>query len=61
MIAQDAKTVDALARTERLNYFRQWRASNKDRVKKHNENYWKRKAERKLLEQSNPSDQEVNP
>ena len=28
----------------RKKYFRDWRAKNKDKVKKHNQNYWERKA-----------------
>lgn len=46
----DSKAVNELARAERLAYFRQWRAANKDKVKKHNADYWKRKAERKIKE-----------
>jgi len=44
----DVKDIDELAKKERLEYFRKWRAANKDKVRKHNENYWKRKAEQKL-------------
>lgn len=42
--------IEQLAKAERLEYLRQWRAKNRDRVKLHNANYWKRRAERKLLE-----------
>jgi len=46
--SSDAKVIDELARKERLEYFRKWRAANKDKVRKHNEDYWRRKAEQKL-------------
>ena len=32
-------------------YHRMWRKNNKDKVKKNNENYWKRKAEKIGLKQ----------
>ena len=43
--------IEELARQERLEYFRQWRANNKDKVKQHNQNYWIKKAQQKLDEQ----------
>ena len=43
--------IDKAARAERLEYFRQWRAANKDKVKQHNENYWKKRAEKRLKEE----------
>jgi len=46
----DENAIDELAKNERLEYFRKWRAANKDKVRKHNENYWRRKAEQKLKE-----------
>ena len=42
------KPIEELIKEERLSYFRKWRAANKDKVKQHNENYWKRKAEKRL-------------
>ena len=39
------------ARIERNEYYRKYRAANKDKIKRINENYWKRKAEKKLNEQ----------
>lgn len=45
------ENIDELARTERLAYFKAWRAANKDKVKRHNDNYWRKKAESKLNEQ----------
>ena len=45
-----AKTLEKMARQKRLEYFRQWRAANKDKARKHNENYWKKQAEMKMRE-----------
>ena len=42
------KSIDELAREERLAYFKEWRAKNKDKVKQHNQNFWRRKAEQRL-------------
>lgn len=44
-------TVEQLAAEEKREYFRQWRAANKEKVKKHNATYWQRRAEKKLKEQ----------
>lgn len=41
---------DELVRKEKLEYFRQWRAKNKDKVRQHNQNYWQRRAEKRLKE-----------
>ena len=38
------KSVEEIAREERLAYFREWRANNKDKVKKHNATYWEKRA-----------------
>ena len=48
----DNKTllIDELARVERLAYFKAWRAANKEKVKSHNQNYWRKRVEKKLLE-----------
>lgn len=54
------RDLDELARRERLEYFRAWRAKNKDRVKKSNAEYWKRRAEKRLAEEQHggkPNDQ----
>ena len=42
--------VEELARKERQEYFRKWRRENPQKVKKHNQDYWMRKAERKLAD-----------
>lgn len=44
------KVLDTLAAEVRRQYFKEWRAKNPDKVKMHNENYWRRKAEQKLKE-----------
>lgn len=41
---QNEKTLEELAQEERLSYFREWRAKNKDRVKENNRRYWEKKA-----------------
>ena len=46
----NSEDIQALARTERLAYLRQWRAKNKDKVKESNARYWKKRAEKKLTE-----------
>jgi hypothetical protein len=40
--------LDEMARDIRREYFKQWRAANKDKTAKHNATYWRRRAERKL-------------
>lgn len=35
------------ARQERKAYMKKWRAENKDKVKKHQQTYWQRKAQKK--------------
>ena len=47
----DKKSLEAAAKEERLKYFREWRRKNADKVKKHNKNYWLKKAEKKLKEE----------
>ena len=39
--------MDEKAREERNAYLREWRKRNKDKVKKYNNNYWERKANKK--------------
>lgn len=43
--------IKELAQKERQEYFRNWRKQNPDKVKKHNENYWMRKAAQRVEEQ----------
>ena len=41
----DIKAIDESAIVEaRKEYYRKWRAANKDKVKQHNRNYWAKKA-----------------
>lgn len=41
-----------MARAERLEYFRKWRAANKDKVKEANRKYWERKVAKRLQEEN---------
>jgi hypothetical protein len=43
-------SLDNLAKQERREYQRRWRAANKEKVQKHNANYWKNRATKKLAE-----------
>jgi hypothetical protein len=51
VVNMDKKTLESVAKEERLKYFREWRRKNKDKVKKHNKNYWEKKAKEKLLKE----------
>lgn len=42
------KTLDQMVLEEKRDYFRKWRAENRDKVKKYNEAYWEKKVTRKL-------------
>lgn len=42
-----ATTLQGRAAEERREYFRQWRAKNKDKVRENNRRYWERRAEKK--------------
>lgn len=42
------KQLDKAAAEARKEYFRKWRKNNRDKVKKYNENYWRKRAERSL-------------
>lgn len=44
------KNLEQLAADERREYMRKWRAANREKVKKHNADYWRRRAERKAQE-----------
>jgi len=48
--------IDELARAERLAYHKSWRAANRDKVRRQNEKYWIKMAERKLLEKQAVND-----
>jgi hypothetical protein len=38
---------DDLIKEERKKYYRKWRLNNKEKVKKYNDNYWRRRVEKK--------------
>ena len=42
------KKLEAAAQEEKREYFRKWRKNNPDKVKRHNENYWRKRAEKRL-------------
>lgn len=46
-----ADSEEAMARAARAAYMRKWRAANKDKVKRINQNYWARKAAQMTAEQ----------
>lgn len=50
------QNVEQLAREERNAYFRAWRAKNKDKVKAINNRYWEKKAQAKLNEKAEDSE-----
>lgn len=58
----DKKTLAAAAKEERLKYFREWRRNNPEKVKKHNKNYWEKRAKAKLIkeEEANDAKQETD-
>ena len=41
------------ARQARNEYMREWRRKNKDKIKKHQENYWEKKAKESQQEEEN--------
>jgi hypothetical protein len=51
-------TLEQLVIEERKAYYREWRAANKDKVKKHNATYWEKRALKKLEENAR-GDKEV--
>lgn len=40
-------TLEQMASEERKAYYKRWRAANKEKVKKHNEAYWKKRVMKK--------------
>lgn len=44
----DNKKLKAMMQQEKREYFRQWRKNNPDKIKKYNENYWRKRAENRL-------------
>ena len=46
--SMDDKKLEAAAQKEKREYIRRWRKNNPDKVKRHNENYWRKRAEKRL-------------
>jgi len=44
----DDKKLEAAIQEEKREYFRRWRKNNPDKVKKQNENYWRKRAMKRL-------------
>ena len=44
----DDKRVEAAVKEEKREYFRQWRKNNPDKVKQYYENYWCKRARKRL-------------
>lgn len=44
------KDIDQAITEARREYFRKWRKNNPDKVRKHNENFWRKKAEQLIKE-----------
>lgn len=44
------KTIEELAREERKKYFKNWRNSNPEKVKQHQQTYWENRAKKNLQE-----------
>ena len=44
----DDKKLEAAVQEEKREYIRQWRKNNPDKVKKQHENYWRKRAEKRL-------------
>ena len=42
------KQLDKAAAEARREYFREWRRKNSDKVKQYNENYWRKRAVKRL-------------
>lgn len=38
------QNVESIVAEEKREYFKQWRANNKDKIKKYNANYWRKRA-----------------
>ncbi len=50
--------IESLAKAERNEYAREWRAINKDKVKEANRRYWTKRAENRLAEKCQEADHE---
>ena len=50
------KELSQKAKDMRNKYFREWRAKNKDKVKRYNDNYWANKVERLAEKEGDEND-----
>lgn len=46
---QEKENIDELIKEEKRKYYKNWRKNNKDKIKKHNKDYWEKRA----MKQSN--------
>ena len=44
------ESIEELILKEKKVYFKEWRAKNKDKVRKNNQNYWRKRVEKRLKE-----------
>ena len=49
---EESKEVERIKQAQR-EYFRKWRANNKDRVKEYNRRYWQKVIEKQSVERTN--------
>ena len=47
---KEKANLNDLIRKEKLQYFKDWRSRNKEKIKNYNKTYWERKCRRKLSE-----------
>ena len=47
----EKQNIDEVVKNERREYYRKWRAANKDKVRQHNRNYWKKRAMKRKQEE----------
>ena len=45
------KKIQKLMEQERRDYYRSWRKKNPDKVRQHNQNYWRKRVEKRLAVQ----------
>ena len=52
----DNNNSNEFIKAEQRAYMKEWRAKNKDKVRKNNQNYWKKRALQKLQDTNNNDD-----
>ena len=50
------KDLEEMMLEERREYYRKWRAANKDKVRRNNQNFWKRKVLQRLEQEAAESE-----